>query len=106
MSTDLAYFNITLSNNISNIVMPHINMLCPFMKHLIFCKTDSTLAITKYSSARCNFAKLSIQTPLNQIASLHASEIAIYSALVVDKATVAYKLAFQLTAQPPMVHNL
>ena len=41
--------------------------------------------------------------PLNQIASLQASEIAIYSASVVDKATVACKLAFQLTAQPPMV---
>ena len=41
--------------------------------------------------------------PLNQIASLQALEIAIYSASVVDKATVACKLAFQLTAQPPMV---
>ena len=40
---------------------------------------------------------------LNQIASLHASEIAIYSASVVDKATIACKFAFQLTAQPPMV---
>ena len=41
--------------------------------------------------------------PLNQIASLQASEIAIYSASVVDKATVACKLTLQLTAQPPMV---
>jgi hypothetical protein len=41
--------------------------------------------------------------PLNQIASLQASEIAIYLASVVDRATVAYKLAFQLTPQPPMV---
>src|SRR6266498_3150310 len=103
MSIDLAYFNITLSNNISNIVIPHINMLCSFMKHLIFCKTDSTMAITKYSSARCNPAKSLVYKPLNQIASLYASEIAIYSASVVDKATVACKLAFQLTAQPSMV---
>ena len=41
--------------------------------------------------------------PLKQIASLQASEIAIYSASIVDKAIVACKLAFQLIAQPPMV---
>ena len=41
--------------------------------------------------------------PLNQIAFLQHSKIAIYSALVVDKAIVAYKLAFQLKTQPPMV---
>jgi len=43
--------------------------------------------------------------PLNQIASLQASEIAIYLASLVDKATIACKLAFQLTAKPPMVKS-
>jgi len=41
--------------------------------------------------------------PLNQIGFLQHSKIAIYSALVVDKAIVACKLVFQLKAQPPMV---
>ena len=41
--------------------------------------------------------------PLNQIGSLQASEIVIYSASVVDKAIVAYKFIFQLTSQSPMV---
>ena len=41
--------------------------------------------------------------PLNQIASLQASEIAIYLVSVVDKATVACRQAFQLTTQPPTV---
>ena len=41
--------------------------------------------------------------PLNQIASLQASEIVIYSASIVDKATIACKLTFQLTTQPPIV---
>src|SRR5438105_12396334 len=102
MSTDLACFNITLSNNISNIVVPHINMLCSFIKHLIFCKTDSTL-LSQNIVVQDVTPQSSVYKPLNQIASLHASEIAIYSASVVDKATIACKLAFQLTAQPPMV---
>src|SRR6266508_6964317 len=101
MSTDLAYFNITLSNNISNIVIPHINMLCPFMKHLIFCKI--ALWLSQNIVVQDVTPQSSVYKPLNQITSLHASEIAIYSASVVDKATIACKLAFQLTAQPPMV---
>jgi hypothetical protein len=44
--------------------------------------------------------------PVNQIASLADSETAIYSASVVDKATVACKCAFQLTAQPQMVKTI
>jgi hypothetical protein len=55
-------------------MIPDVNVLCSLMKHLIF-------------------------RPLNQIASLADSETAIYSASVVDKATVACKRAFQLTAQ-------
>uniref|UniRef100_A0A0A9HEM9 Uncharacterized protein n=1 Tax=Arundo donax TaxID=35708 RepID=A0A0A9HEM9_ARUDO len=43
-------------------MIPHINMLCSFMKHLIFCKANSTLTITKYNNARIISTKLSIQT--------------------------------------------
>ena len=41
--------------------------------------------------------------PLNQIASLRALEIAIYSASIVEHARIDYKVALQLTTQPPMV---
>jgi hypothetical protein len=41
--------------------------------------------------------------PFNHKASLVTSAIAIYSAYVVDKATVSCKRAFQLTAQSPTV---
>ena len=74
-------------------MISHINVLGPFMKHLIFNQTNSTLA------AQCIVVQEVIPQsleykPLNQIASLQASEIAIYSAYVVDIAIVACKLAF------------
>jgi hypothetical protein len=47
----------------------------------------------------------SANKPFNQINSLHASAIAIYSAFVVDKATTGCKTAFQLTAQLPTVNT-
>jgi hypothetical protein len=40
--------------------------------------------------------------PFNHINSLHASQIAIYSASVVDKATTDCNVALQLTAQLPV----
>jgi len=102
MSTDLAYFNITLSNNISNIVIPHINMLCPFMKYLIFVR-QITLWLSQNIVVQDVTPHSSVYKPLNQIASLHASEIAIYSASVVEQATIDCKVASRFTPQPTMV---
>ena len=48
MSTNFAHNNITTSNNITNKMIPNINVFCPPMKHLIFCKEDDTLTVTKY----------------------------------------------------------
>ena len=48
MSTNFAHNNITTSNNITNKMIPNINVFCSLMKHLIFCKEDGTLTIKKY----------------------------------------------------------
>lgn len=87
MSTYLANFNITFSNDTSNVMLSDVNMLRSFIKHLILCKANTILTVTKYYSARRTSTKLSLQ----------ATEIAIYSASVVDKATVTCMLVFQLT---------
>jgi hypothetical protein len=72
------------------------------MRHLIFSQTNSTLISQCIVMQDVTPQSLEYK-PLNQI-TLQALEIAIFSASVVDRATIAYKLAFHLIAQqPPMV---
>ena len=47
MSTDLAYLQFTLSNNISNIMVLDVNVLGPLREYLIFSKVYSTLTVTE-----------------------------------------------------------
>ena len=61
MSTYLAYLQITSSNNISNIVIFDINVLCLIMEHLILSELYCTLVATKQVNARIISTKLSIQ---------------------------------------------
>jgi hypothetical protein len=68
-----------------------INMFGPLMIHLIFSQMYCALAITKYFSHVLLQPK-SLTKPLDQIASFTASVTAIYSAFVLDKATVGRKL--------------
>ena len=51
----------------------------------------------------CKLSLSSPNSPFNQIVSLQASVIAMYPAYVVNKATVVYKVAFQLIAQQPII---
>ena len=47
MSTNLAYLQLTLCNNITHIMVFDINVLCSLMEHLILSKVDRTLTVTK-----------------------------------------------------------
>ena len=76
----------------------HVDMLGPFMIHLIFSQMNGTLTITKYTVTSCMRSR-SLTNPLNQIASFTPSMSEIYSASVVDKATIDCRLAFQLIAE-------
>ena len=61
MSIDLAYYQFTLCDYITNIMVLDINMLSFLMKHLIFSETYSTLNVTEQINARINSTKLSKQ---------------------------------------------
>ena len=60
--TYLTYLQFTLCNNVANIMVLDINVLCPLIEHLIFSKVYCTLAVTKQVNARIIFTKLSAQT--------------------------------------------
>ena len=47
MGTNFAHNNITTSNDITHKMIPHINVLCPLMKHMIFCEENKILTTTK-----------------------------------------------------------
>ena len=47
MSTNLAYLQFTLLNNVSNIMVFDINVLCSLMEHLILSKVYGTLTVIK-----------------------------------------------------------
>ena len=69
MGTNLGHNNITTSNDITHKMIPHIKVLCPLMKHLIFCEENSTLTITK-TMVICKLSLSSPNSPFNQITSL------------------------------------
>ena len=103
MGANFGHNNITMSNDITHKMIPHINVLCLLIKHLIFCEENSTLWQSQKTMVIFKLSLSSLNSPFNQIASLQASIIAMYSASIVDKATIVYKVAFQLIAQPPIV---
>jgi hypothetical protein len=45
MCTNLAYSQFALCNYFSGIMIIHINVLCPFMKHMTLYKAINTLSI-------------------------------------------------------------
>lgn len=72
MSTNLAHNSVTSSNNSTNKMMSNINMLYSLMEHMIFCKEDGTLNVTKDGSNVQVFTKLAEQSlhPNNFLVSL------------------------------------
>ena len=56
MGVNFGHNNITTSNEITHKMISYINVLCPLMKHLIFCEENSTLTITK------NYGNLQVLT--------------------------------------------
>ncbi|KAG8499069.1 hypothetical protein CXB51_005479 [Gossypium anomalum] len=81
MSTNFAHNNITTSNNITNNMIPNINVFCSLMKHLIFYKEDSTLTVTKYCTdlkVFIEFTKESLQ-PNNFFTSISNRHVLSFS---------------------------
>jgi hypothetical protein len=60
MNTHLAYPQFTFCNYFLDTIILNINVFCPLTKHLILCKTNSTLTITKHCNTRCISTELSI----------------------------------------------
>ena len=82
------HYNSTLCNHIPNKMHFDINMFGTIVEHFIFSQMYDTLAITIQNNQ--------LLLPLSQIASFIAFVAVMYFALVVDKATIDCKVAFQL----------
>ena len=96
--TDFLHNDIGVCYNIPSKMTPHINMLGPFMIHLIFSQMNSTLTTQNIAVTSCMRPRLLVNS-LSHIASFTPYVSETYSASVVDNDTIDCKLAFQLIAE-------
>lgn len=85
--------------NVPHKMQPHIYMIGPFMKCLMFTKWMELWLSHWTVTTFCEIPS-SFMIPLSHIASFTASVIGMYSASVVDKATTNSRTALQLIAIP------
>lgn len=86
MGTYITNLNITFSNDTSNRLVSHINLICSLMKHLIFSQIKA-LQLSQCVVMQVVTLQTSINISTKWFLYLQASEIAIISTLEVDRAT-------------------